>query len=555
MIGVIADTKRHAVVRELFELFKTPWEFYRTGRRYEVLLCVGDFQFDADVRLVLLYAGSRTRFDDERKIQSALPGKKKYVVSRQGDRVPIYDDLLTFPEQADGLLTDEDSGQCAAFIDQREDRTLVRIGYDLFGEVLRLLEIGQPAANADLPSLELHIVFLRDLITGSGVPLVEIPPVPNGYRFIACLTHDIDHPSIRQHKWDHTTFGFLRRALFGSLHNLLRGRLGVRGVLANWAAVLKLPFVHLGLAKDFWLDFPGRYLKMEQGIHSTFFVIPFKGRPGTNVGRPSASLRAARYGAQDIAGTIQELMAAGCEIGLHGIDAWHDDARGREELKEIQRLTPAPEIGVRMHWLCFDGHSYSVIEKAGAAYDSTVGYNETVGYHAGTTQAYKPLDVERLLELPLHVMDTAMFYPVYLGLSPGQAKTVLGRMADNASRFGGCLTINWHDRSLAPERLWGEIYRDLLQDLAKRGAWFGPAGQTVAWFRKRRSAVFEMDGTYPGAGRVRVTAEQAGNLPGLCLRIHKPRRSAAPEARTSEDYVDVPVDETAGCQVPCEIDR
>jgi hypothetical protein len=339
------------------------------------------------------------------------------------------------------------------------------------------------------------------------------------------------------------------------VYNLLHRRLGIRDVLRNWATALKLPFVQLGLAEDFWLDFPDRYLKAEQGFRSTYFVIPFKNRPGKNVDRPSASFRAARYGAQDIADTMQKLQAAGCEIGLHGIDAWVDEVRGREELQEISRLTLAPEIGVRMHWLCFDWQSPSVIESTGAAYDSTVGYNETVGYRAGTTQVFKPLNADRLLELPLHVMDTAMFYPRYLGLSPAQAKTLLQQMADNVSRYGGCLTINWHDRSLAPERLWGEVYRDLLQDLEKRGAWFAGAGQVVAWFRKRRSAVFEIGGTDPGAGRVRVAAERGGNLPGLRLRIHKPRRSEEPEASSSEDYVDMPLGESVGCQVPGEIDR
>ena len=36
MIGVIADSAEQDVVREFFELFKTPWEFYRRDRRYDV---------------------------------------------------------------------------------------------------------------------------------------------------------------------------------------------------------------------------------------------------------------------------------------------------------------------------------------------------------------------------------------------------------------------------------------------------------------------------------------------------------------------------------------
>ncbi len=78
--------------------------------------------------------------------------------------------------------------------------------------------------------------------------------------------------------------------------------------MANWAAALKLPFVHLGLAKDFWREFDDRYLELEEGLRSTFFVIPFKDRPGKNVAWSGAqTFRAARYGAGDIADTIQEV--------------------------------------------------------------------------------------------------------------------------------------------------------------------------------------------------------------------------------------------------------
>ena len=555
MIGVIADSAEADVIREFFEVFKTPWEFCRRDRRYEVVLCAGGGQFDGTARLVLFYAGRKMHFDDKQETPTGCQQRHTSILSYQGNRIPIYGDTLTFPEKGSGLLTVEDSRQCVAYLDRSKGQVLARIGYDLFGEVRTLLAVGQPPANADMPALELHISFLRDLITACGVPLVEIPPVPDGYRFIACLTHDIDHPSIRQHKWDHTTFGFLRRAVFGSLLNLLRGRMRARGLVMNWAAALKLPFVHLGLAKDFWREFDDRYLELEQGLRSTFFVIPFKNRPGRNVHRPSRSFRAARYGAQDIADRMQKLLAAGCEIGLHGIDAWLDSAPAREELEEIRRLTGVSEIGVRMHWLCYGQQSPSALEKAGAAYDSTIGYNQTVGYRAGTTQAYKPLEASRLLELPLHVMDTALFYPNYLGLSPRQAKTLLSRMVDNAARFGGSLTINWHDRSLAPERLWGECYRDLLHDLKSRGVWFSTAGQAVSWFRKRRSVVFETDGVEPHAVRARVAAHHGDNLPGLRLRMHTARESEEFGARGSEDYVDLAFDESVDTRVPCEVSR
>lgn len=555
MIGVIAEPRDHEVVREFFELFKTPWEFYRGDGEYDVLLCAGNAQFDAKAKLVLFYAGRRIHFDDQQRLQSNQQPGHASVVTYQGTRIPIYGDTITFPTQRNGLLTDESSQECAAYLDESGDRVLARIGYDLFVEVRTLLTVGQPPVNASLPALELHIAILRDLITACGVSLVEIPPVPDGYRFVACLTHDVDHPSIRQHKLDHTLVGFLFRAVFGSMVEVVLGRMSIRDAIKNWAAAFTLPFVYMGVAKDFWRDFDDRYLELEKGLPSTFFVIPRKNYPGERVDGSAPALRAARYDANDLADTICRLRAAGCEVGLHGIDAWLDSTTGHEELEELRRLTGTSEIGVRMHWLYYNEKSPTVLEKAEVAYDSTVGYNETVGYRAGTTQAYKPLGVERLLELPMHVMDTALFYLSYLGLSPRTSAIRLRQMADTVAEFGGCLTVNWHDRSLAPERLWGRSYRNLIQELKSLGAWFATAGQAVSWFRKRRSAVFETDSIEPGVVRVKVAAAHANILPALRLRIHKARKLGAIGTHSSEDYFDVAVNESVETTVSSEIGR
>lgn len=522
MIGVIADPADHDVVREFFELFKTPWEFCRSGRRYEVLLCGGDYPVhENDANLVMIYAGQKHQCDAEHNFDIAGERKITRILAYKGNRIPIYGNSVTF-RGAEASLHDEESRESAMHLRHCDGRALVRIGYDLFREIRALLTVGQPPDNASMPALELHIAVLRDAIVASAAPLVEIPPVPDGYRFIGCLTHDVDHPSIRQHRFDHTMFGFLYRAVVGSFINLLRGRAPVRNLLRNWTAALKLPFVHLGLARDFWYDFV-LYPKLEKA-RSSFFLIPFKNDPGRTHRGPAPRRRASRYGAPELtAGQIQALMAAGCEIGLHGIDAWMDSRRGRDELEQIRRITGRQEIGVRMHWLYFEEDSPAVLERAGADYDSTVGYNETVGYRAGTTQAYKPLNAVRLLELPLHVMDTALFYPSYLALSSKEAGERVGRIINNAVQFGGSVIVNWHDRSIAPERLWGDYYAQLVDELMNRGAWFATASQAVSWFRKRRSAEFETAAWEPGAVRVKVSGDVGGELPGLRLRVHKPR--------------------------------
>src|SRR4030095_16691479 len=160
-------------------------------------------------------------------------------------------------------------------------QVVVRLGFDLFAEVRHLLTQGQPAEFANIPTLDLHISLLRDLIVRQGLPLLEILAVPAGYRFMTCLTHDVDHPRVRCHIGDHTMFGFLYRALIGSVIDFCRGRKSLQQVAVNWKAAFSLPLVFAGFAKDFW-DQVDRYLELEGNLASTFFVIPTKGDAGVD---------------------------------------------------------------------------------------------------------------------------------------------------------------------------------------------------------------------------------------------------------------------------------
>ena len=542
MIGVIANPSEHVVVQEFFELFKTPWEFYRSERQYEILIGCGSVTLPERLpKLLVLYGSQKLPLDAEHEIKITFGQKEGRILTYEGMQIPIYGSSITFGERGNGYEREEDSHQRAMYLDRSQGSNLARIGYDLFGEIRTLLTAGQPAGNAGIPTLELHIALLRNLILECGLPMVEIPPVPDGYPFIACLTHDVDHPSIRRHKLDHTILGFLYRATVGSLISVLQGRQRVRSLLTNWWAALKLPLVQLGFARDFWSEFD-RYPKLERGVPSSFFVIPFKDIPGRVEKGLAPKRRASRYGAGDVVGQIQVLKSSGCEIGLHGIDAWIDSYKGLEELEQIRQITGAKVTGVRMHWLYQNEQSPVKLEKAGADYDSTVGYNQTIGYRAGTTQSYKPLETTHLLELPLNIMDTALFFPVYLNLSPDEARKQVGSIIENAVRFGGSVTVNWHDRSIAPERLWGDFYVKLVDELKNRGAWFSTASNAVSWFRKRRSAVFESAGVDSDALRVKIGMSGNEEVPGLRLRVYKPGEPAqdtAMRAMESDHFYEI----------------
>ena len=69
------------------------------------------------------------------------------------------------------------------------------------------------------------------------------------------------------------------------------------------------------------------------------------------------------------------------------------------------------------------------------------------------------------MELPIAIMDTALFYPDRLGLARDEGLDRCRTIVAHAQRDGGTVVVNWHDRSLAPERLWGRAYDELLEEL------------------------------------------------------------------------------------------
>jgi hypothetical protein len=230
----------------------------------------------------------------------------------------------------------------------------------------------------------------------------------------------------------------------------------------------------------------------------------------------------------DVRDELRTAIAGGAEIAVHGIDAWRSADHGRAELDELRATTGQDSAGVRMHWLYFSKESPRALEGAGYTYDSTWGYNETVGYRAGTSQVFQ-LPGTRLMELPLSIMDSALLFPGRMGLAVADALERSGAIVENAHRFGGTVVVNWHDRSLAPERLWGDCYARLLDDIGAEGrAWFAGAGEAVGWFQWRRAIRFAV-----GDGSVTTTAcPAAGSMPGGVLQVHRSDRASGASIET-----------------------
>jgi hypothetical protein len=530
MIGVVATHTDLPVVEEFFELFKTPWEPVVPGRKYRVVLSTTGYPEKVDSDVLLMY-GSAAEEVDQHAGTIVNGGRGPSIAQWSSTDLPIYGDVATFSAGPDASLSV--AGKSVDYRRACGSRIVWRIGYDLFAEVRFLLSKGQPVENAATPTLELHIALLRDLLVKSSVSFLEVPPRPLGYDFTCCLTHDIDFHGIRNQGFDKTLLGFIARALAWTFLDFLRGRRPFHEVITNWKALASLPFVFMGLAPDFWRPFSD-YPRVERERRSTFFVVPFKGRPGVEPTGGVDWRRAVPYRASEIGDQLRGAVAAGREVAVHGIDAWRDADAGRAECAELSAITGQQEFGVRMHWLFFDDDSPQQLERAGFTYDSTWGYNDTIGYRAGTSQAFRLLGTRDLMELPLTIMDSALLYPGRMNLSRARALELCHAVVSDTARFGGTLVINWHDRSLAPERLWGAPYDDLLKDVeAARQVWFVTASEAVAWYRWRRSIRFSVE----HAGRVTISSPQSDTMmPGARLFVYHPPQSGRVQTATTQEH-------------------
>ena len=530
-IGVLTTPPLSGVAREFFELFKTPWGFASDAdQAFSAIVVSAQVAAMPTTARLVICAGSQSHPIDEHLgiKRTTLPSGTH--LSFEDRRLPIHTPVAGLEAQGADIFLRAEDGSPVAVTAQQNGITVVRIGYDLFEEVNYLLSIGQSPEHAGSPSLDLHIELLRTALLAHGVPVVEIAPYPYGHPFVVCLTHDIDFISICDHRLDHTFFGFVYR-VFRSLLDRPRRWSRIR---KNFAALISVPAVHLGLAPDFWDPMP-RYSTIEGKHPSTYFFIPFRGRRGRHSEGARGRYRAAPYDVAEYSQALQKLEEQRREVAVHGIDAWCDREQGQNERRVLQGITGRQRSGIRMHWLYFAETSPCTLEEAGYVYDSTLGFNQTVGYRNGTTQVFRPRGATTLLELPLNIQDTALFFPDRMHLSEDEALRRCRAIIADCVRLGGVLTVNWHDRSLAPERNWDEFYQALLAELERSTPWFAQARQAVAWYERRRSYTFQEVAIDSRRAVIRIAPgsdSSAAAMPPHCLRVSLPTtgtpRSDAP---------------------------
>jgi hypothetical protein len=405
---------------------------------------------------------------------------------------------------------------------------------DIFKTIRTALNTGRPHVHE--PVCEIHLDNLRRKLR-EHMLLVEIPPSPWSFSYMVALTHDVDLLSIRERRWLSAGYVAFRCLCKGLVPEACR-----------------IFLAKCGACKDPW-DLFSSWIEIENelGVRSTFFLLPSMDRAGAC----SPPVRAGYYPLESA--PIPELIRNGWEAGVHGIDNWIDENCGKEEIALFRRYG-LENIGNRVHWLLYNENSPTVLDRAGYFYDSTVGYNDDIGFRAGTLQVYRPAGTQTLVELPLHIQDIALFgtscwelsgtrwikIPC-LNLDEVHAGERIAGLMKYAGKYGGVVTILWHYESISSPACLEPMYRNLIKKAQDEKAWIAPAGTIVQWFLARRSLRISCKEekkclVISAEGNMKFT-----HLPACRLRVYIPPdriRSVDAPFIPGPDYIDINLSHT-----------
>jgi hypothetical protein len=192
---------------------------------------------------------------------------------------------------------------------------------------------------------------------------------------------------------------------------------------------------------------------------------------------------------------MKEVAQAGFGVGLHGSSASATDARLLSAQREVLEDAVDGEVRtIRQHWLHWDVRVTPAAQAAaGFVADSTLGFNRSVGFRAGTSfpfflSAPDPFRAVDVLEVPLIAQESALFSANALGLDVSLAREVVQALVDRVATVGGVFTALIHPHSLLDERV-ESLYTWLLDYALERGAWVTSIAEVESWWRRRAQAL------------------------------------------------------------------
>jgi hypothetical protein len=313
------------------------------------------------------------------------------------------------------------------------------------------------------------------------------PLWPEGKPFAVCLSHDVDDVSYF--------------SLTQSIRPFTSPFCGLHVARDKLKRLIKLGLDTFQAGKNYFLKDPlhcyERWIKIEKafGGRSTFFFWPgWKNVTKHHWTDPVYDLndRITFDGENcSVAEMIHEIHHRGWEIGLHASWYAYNDIEELKVQKEaLENALGHPVYSIRQHCLHYDIRiTPRVHSAAGFKYDSTLGFNDNIGFRFGTCYPWKLFDLKSqkelpILEIPLILQDVAMLNKLKgMRIDSEMAFRYMLIITEEVEKVGGVLTLLWHPNEII-NRESRILYLKILRHLREKNAWIASLKEIGGWWLK-----------------------------------------------------------------------
>jgi len=188
---------------------------------------------------------------------------------------------------------------------------------------------------------------------------------------------------------------------------------------------------------------------------------------------------------------LKEISDRGHEVALHSsLHAFQKPWRINKEKLRLEQALGATVAGVRQHYLRLRfPEAWQFFTENGLLYDSSCGFNERVGFRAGTTFPFQTFNIHAkthysLYEIPFSLMDYALF-----GSGREDSHHLENRLnvlVDEVQNCHGLLNILWHPSNLA-EPPFRNAWKILMEQLQPLQFYQDTLKNILEWWQRREA--------------------------------------------------------------------
>ena len=324
-----------------------------------------------------------------------------------------------------------------------------------------LLTEGQPAEHAAIPTLDRHIACPAAGWSRARSSSSSCTPTPPGSRAAghAHPRHRLPGDPAPHPRPDPAGVPLpsLGRQPHGRHPGTADGR---ASCCATGWLVASLPLVYAGVLEDFWLPFR-RYVEADAPARSTFFVVPFRERPGIGPRRPTSTRpRGAIRGVGDRRRAPGPRRRRATRSPSTASTPGATLNSGAPSSPSIQ---DAAGIERRRAYGCTGSTSMTApspqLEEAGLRATTPPSATTTPSASApGPRRCSRRWGPSACSSCPSTSRTRRCCIRPACTCAPPRRLPPVRLSSPRCAEHGGVATISWHERSLSPERLWDDVY-------------------------------------------------------------------------------------------------